>query len=169
MVGWIGPFVAPAARERPALRALQSDMLRILRYTWPLPWTLVGLSVAGLVRLLGGRWQCRSGALEAHGGWLAWLCQRLPAVVQFDAITLGHVIIGRDARTLDVVRAHEHVHLRQYERWGALFVPAYLGASLWQWVRGARPYRDNPFEREAYASAPMRTAPPVCANTMKVE
>jgi hypothetical protein len=48
------------------------------------------------------------------------------------------------------VRAHEQVHVRQYERWGPLFVPAYLLSSLVELLRGRRPYRDNWFEREAY-------------------
>jgi len=60
------------------------------------------------------------------------------------------VIIGLDARTLDSCRSHEHVHVRQYERWGPLFFPLYLGSSLWQWMRGRDPYRDNRFEVEAF-------------------
>ena len=51
-------------------------------------------------------------------------------------------------------RAHERVHVRQCERWGPLFVPAYLGVSLWLMARGRDAYRDNPFEVEAYAEAP---------------
>ena len=43
--------------------------------------------------------------------------------------------------------------MRQYERWGALFGPAYLLSSLVQLVRGRRPYLDNRFEREACAVA----------------
>jgi len=42
------------------------------------------------------------------------------------------------------------VHVRQYERWGPLFGPAYLGCSLVLWLMGKRAYRDNPFEVEAY-------------------
>ena len=41
--------------------------------------------------------------------------------------------------------------MRQYERWGPLFGPAYLLSSLVQLARGRRPYWDNHFEREAYA------------------
>ena len=48
------------------------------------------------------------------------------------------------------VRAHELVHVRQYERWGPLFVPAYLAASAWMLVSGRDPYYDNHFERAAY-------------------
>jgi hypothetical protein len=69
------------------------------------------------------------------------------------AITFGHVIVGLDAATLDGVRAHEQVHVKQYERWGLLFGPAYLLSSLAQWMRGRRSYLDNRFEREAYAKA----------------
>ena len=40
--------------------------------------------------------------------------------------------------------------MRQYERWGPFFIPAYLAASLWMLVTGRDPYRENPFEREAF-------------------
>ena len=144
-------------------------MSLIWRYIWPMPWTLLGLLLAGCARVSGGCWQRRAGALEVHGGRLAALCQSLPSFMRFDAITIGHVILGHDAGTLDTVRAHEQVHLRQYERWGPLFVPAYLAASAWQWLRGRHPYRDNPFEREAYASAPLAAQPGVCATKAKME
>jgi len=65
-------------------------------------------------------------------------------------MTLGHVVLGRDELLLDLTRDHERVHVRQCERWGPLFIPAYLLASLWVKLRGGRPYEDNPFEREAY-------------------
>ncbi len=48
--------------------------------------------------------------------------------------------------------------MRQYQRWGPLFLPAYLFASAWQLVRGRHAYRDNPFERDACARA---ECPPV--------
>ena len=69
------------------------------------------------------------------------------------ALTLGHTILGQTSAALDVARTHEWVHVRQFERWGPLMGPAYLGCSLWLWLRGGRPYRDNPFEREAYDEA----------------
>jgi hypothetical protein len=50
-------------------------------------------------------------------------------------------------------RRHERVHVRQYERWGPLFIPLYLGASAWALVNGRDPYCDNPFEREAMDDA----------------
>src|SRR5690606_24301793 len=66
------------------------------------------------------------------------------------AVTLGHVILGQDECCLDHSRDHEHVHVRQYERWGPLFLPAYFAASLWMWSWGFQAYLDNPFEREAF-------------------
>ena len=79
-----------------------------------------------------------------------WLARRR---VRFAALTLGHVVLAVDARSLTALRAHEREHVRQYERWGALFGPAYLLSVLWQVLRGADPYRANRFERQAYAVA----------------
>jgi hypothetical protein len=69
-------------------------------------------------------------------------------------MALGHDVLGQSIAELDAAYEHELVHVRQYERWGLLFVPAYLVASLWQKARGRHPYWDNPFEREAYREAP---------------
>jgi hypothetical protein len=81
---------------------------------------------------------------------LAWTLRRL---VPLDggalALTLGHVVLGRDASALAATRAHERVHVRQYELWGPLFLPAYALASVVALVAGGHPYRDNWFEREA--------------------
>jgi len=69
-------------------------------------------------------------------------------------MTWGHVILGQTAAALDFSREHELIHVRQYERWGPLFIPAYLLCSAVIWLRGGDPYRDNPFECEAYRLAP---------------
>lgn len=71
-------------------------------------------------------------------------------------MTLGHVILGVTAADLDQVRYHEWVHVRQYERWGPFFLPAYLGASAYLWIVGQHPYLDNPFEREAFTADALR-------------
>jgi hypothetical protein len=73
-------------------------------------------------------------------------------------MTLGHVILGQDRLTLDIVRDHEHVHVRQYEVWGPAFLPAYLGCSAWLWVARRDPYLDNPFEVAAYRIADPRNS-----------
>ena len=95
----------------------------------------------------------RSGAVEFGGGRIWNVLSRCPRPVSFCAITFGHVILGADHATLDEVRPHEQVHVRQYERWGLFFIPAYLLSSLVQLVRRRDPYRDNFFEREARAKA----------------
>ena len=64
-------------------------------------------------------------------------------------MTLGHAIIGRDPDCLEFCREHEQAHVRQVERWGAAFIPAYLIASLLAWRRGEHYYHDNWFERDA--------------------
>jgi len=51
---------------------------------------------------------------------------------------------------LDRAREHEHVHVRQYERWGPFFLPAYGLSSLYLKIRGQEAYYNNPFEKEAY-------------------
>jgi hypothetical protein len=60
------------------------------------------------------------------------------------------VVLARTDPDLDATRAHERVHVRQCERWGPLFIPAYLSSSAWAAIRGEDAYRDNGFEREAY-------------------
>lgn len=121
---------------------------RLLRIAWASPWTCLGLAVgvAGLVT--GGRGRCADGILEFHGGAVSWLLRRSPGGPR--AMTLGHVVIGLSQTALDRSRSHERVHVRQYERWGPFFIPAYLACSLGLWLTGKDAYRDNPFEREAY-------------------
>ena len=51
-------------------------------------------------------------------------------------MTLGHVVIARNAELLDKTRDHERVHVRQCERWGPLFIPVYLLLSFIAWSAG---------------------------------
>ena len=126
-------------------------MLKQLKYLWTCPNTLVGLAWALLARLTGGGWSVHTGVVEAYGGWVAPILQRSPFMKGGAlAITIGHVVLSQTAAGLDVTREHERVHVRQYERWGPAFVFAYVLAGVWQWARGNDPYRDNPFEIEAY-------------------
>ncbi len=120
------------------------------RWLWAAPWSLLGLALSAPAVLVGARPRWVGRTLEVSGGRLSfWMAEHGPFGVV--AITLGHVILGRDEPTLQVLRAHERVHVRQYERWGPLFVPAYLADSAWQWLRGRHPYLDNRFECEARA------------------
>jgi hypothetical protein len=94
--------------------------------------------------------------IEVGGGRLRHLMQLVPACARFTAITFGHIIIGLDHPLLRHLRAHELIHVQQYERWGVLFFPLYVTSSLVQLVRGRHPYLDNFFEREAYAKTCVR-------------
>lgn len=129
--------------------------LRMIAYLWALPNTALGLVLLPLAYLTGGRCQVVRGVLEIDGGMVRWLLVHATLLADgAAALTLGHVVLGRDEGSLDRSREHERVHVRQYERWGPLFLPAYLLSSLFLWVRRRDPYRDNPFEREAFAKAP---------------
>lgn len=118
---------------------------RLVLYAWAAPTTLVGLFAGLLTLCTGGAVQRRCGALEFHGGFSRWFADRF----NFSAMTLGHVIIGHDPWALEFCREHEQAHVRQVERWGIAFIPAYLFASLLAWWQGGHYYFDNWFERDA--------------------
>ena len=131
------------ARRRVAVR-------RAAGVAWAAPTTLVGLVLVAAARATGGEVQRVAGVVEASGGVVAWALRRgMHGGVL--AMTLGHVVVGQDRDALEATRRHERVHVRQARRWGLLFLPAYLAASVWAHLRGGDAYRDNAFEREAYA------------------
>jgi hypothetical protein len=130
-----------------------SIIIRLLAFLWASPYTVLGLFVGSIGLSTGGRARLRGGTVEFHGGAVKWFLGRLLAGQGALAITFGHVILGQTDAALDIARDHEMVHVRQYERWGVLFGPAYVTCSLLLWLAGRRPYRDNPFEREAYDEA----------------
>src|SRR4051794_35593971 len=102
-------------------------LLRPLLYVWAFPATVLGLVVVALSLVSGGRVAVVQGALEVHGGFAAWLLtNRWLGFGWAAAMTLGHVILGRNPECLEHSRRHEHVHIRQYERWGPLMLPIYL-------------------------------------------
>lgn len=120
------------------------------RHLWPAPVSFIGALLALIVRGSGGQVKKHGIAWEASNGAafrLLWLMNPWSPI---DAITFGHVILARDARLAARLRAHEHVHVRQYERWGVIFPIAYLCASLIAMARGKDAYRDNVFEVEAF-------------------
>lgn len=129
-------------------------LLQTLKYLWAAPYTAAGLLLGLVALVFGATWRQERGVLEFAGGGVGRLLKRLPQPLAFSAMTLGHVILAVDRGALAQLRQHEHVHVRQYERWGPLFVPAYLLSSLLQLLRGRNPYRENHFERQAYAAAP---------------
>lgn len=126
-------------------------MTRFARVLWALPVTLPAACLALLAPATGGRLTRRDGVLEASGGLLPALLHLLRPRLGIAAITLGHVVLARTEAELERTRAHERVHVRQFERWGLLFPLLYLGASVVALLRGGNAYWDNRFEREARA------------------
>ena len=122
----------------------------LLRYSWALPATVLGLVLAALA-LWRGRVALVDGVVEAEGPLVCWaLAHLVPLPGGAAAITLGHVVLGRDPSTLALTRAHERVHVRQYELWGPFFLPAYLLSSSIALARRRHAYYDNVFEQEAH-------------------
>jgi hypothetical protein len=134
---------------RGARRRTGEQAARLLRAAWASPCTLVGLLLALPLLLAGGRIARRDGTVEASLRQRLADCPRWLRRLPFRAITFGHVILAITAEELGAMRAHEHVHVRQYDAWGPLFFIAYPASSAWQWLCGRRPYWDNRFEVEA--------------------
>lgn len=123
---------------------MKSRALRLPKYLWAAPCSAVGLTLAAAILLGGGSARVVDGVLE-----VALRARPRRRLLPFDAITFGHVVLGVDRALLARARAHEQVHVPQYERWGLLFFLAYPASSLYQWCRGRHPYWHNRFEVEA--------------------
>jgi hypothetical protein len=120
------------------------------RYLWASPNSLLGLLFVPVVLFTDGGFQIVDGVLELHGSVIAWVLRRcVPLPGGASAMTFGHVVLGRDQRALLQTRAHERVHVRQYERWGPVFIPAYLVAATCGLLTRTGAYQGNVFEREA--------------------
>lgn len=148
--------IAPVAVEHSSRKHSTLKLWFLLGVVWTLPNTLIGLSIGLIGMCFGSRMHVSDRAIEFYDGGIKWLIHRFPNGQFTLAMTLGHVVIGQTKAALDLSRTHEMVHVRQYERWGPFFIPAYLLASVYVWTRGRRPYRDNPFEIEAYAVEDLR-------------
>jgi hypothetical protein len=142
-----------AAARFVTMMTCQNVALRLPSILWASPYTLLGLLLGAVGLCTGGRARVRGRVVEFYGGGVKRLLQRFPLEEGAMAFTLGHTVLGQTAAALDVSRDHEMVHVRQFERWGPLMGPAYLGCSLILWLMRRRPYRDNPFERQAFEQA----------------
>ncbi|MDG2012956.1 MAG: hypothetical protein P8J33_05590 [Pirellulaceae bacterium] len=147
-------------------------ILKLLKIVWASPNSSLGLA-AGLLGLpFGTRMQYREGCIEFFGGMITGFLRRVPPGGSTAAMTLGHVILGQSRSDLSRCRAHEQVHVRQYEQWGPFFLPAYFGWSCICWLQSRDAYLDNPFEVEAYRIADPRLsqeANPAEPETVKSE
>ena len=109
-----------------------------------MPNTMLGLL---LYYPFGKSLKIKDGCIEvvANGAGL-WCLDKMEA----SAFTLGHVIYGDSEQMLRATAAHERVHVRQYEKWGPFFLPAYFFCSLVCWTCNIDYYWENPFEVQAY-------------------
>lgn len=121
---------------------------QLVCWLWASPASFIGICAAasgfvtgGTIRRVGPTW-------EVWGGVVTRLLSS--RWIRARGMTLGHVILGTSPNDLDVVRSHEWVHVRQYERWGPFFIPTYLACSAYLYLCGRDGYLDNPFEVEAY-------------------
>ncbi len=111
-------------------------MRALLVRLWAGPWSLVGLLLSLFFRR---RYVTRGVVLAEGASWptrLGW---------RYRAVTFGHVVLSIDELDADTMQ-HELAHVRQYERWGPLFLPVYGLASVLAKLRGGHYYRDNTFE-----------------------
>lgn len=137
----------------PRHQAAQAILVRLAKIAWASPCSAVGLFLAAMLVLAGGKARPASGTIEAVWRSRRALCGRRARRIFFRAITFGHVILAVTEEELIGLRGHERVHVRQYERWGLGFFLAYPALSLWQWLHGHRAYWDNPFEVQARSLA----------------
>lgn len=147
-------------RTTAALSEDDRGFQRFAKILWAGPCSAIGLVLAGVALLSGGRCRTYAGVLEVT------LPERsrpgASGRFPFRAVVFGHVILAVSSQELPRLRAHEHAHVRQYERWGILFFPAYAAAGAWQWLKGRQPYWDNAFEVQAREQAALSNS--ACAN-----
>lgn len=124
-------------------------LLRLVKLLWASPCSLIGLLLALMLIVTGGRIDRMQGTLEVAFRKRLSHCGKLMKSLPFRGITFGHVIIAVTQEELERLRSHERVHVRQFERWGIFFFPAYIASSLWQLLRGRKAYWDNYFEVQA--------------------
>jgi hypothetical protein len=110
-------------------------------FIWTSPNTLLGLILGALTFQLP-RLEGWSIVFDRGPRGLSWLMPRLGR----SAMTVGFVILSAvplEGRLL----AHEQHHVRQYMRWGPLFIPVYFLLAI------PFGYRRHPMERAAERAA----------------
>ena len=124
-----------------------------LRVLWAAPCSLLGAVLATPVLLAGGSAKRVGRAIEIS--YYPTMCPAGTVLrhLPFSAITLGHIIIAISGDEMARLRAHEHVHVRQYERLGLFFLLAYPASSLAAALRGQCPHKHNRYEIQGISEA----------------
>ncbi|MGZ5291104.1 MAG: hypothetical protein ACXWDS_03945 [Actinomycetota bacterium] len=113
----------------------------LLGFVWTLPNTLLGLVLGAMTFQVP---RLHAGAIVFDRG-----PRGVTAVLRAmhrSAMTVGFVILS-SVPVRGRLQAHEWHHVRQYMRWGPLFIPVYLAIG----VRTG--YRRHPWERAARVAA----------------
>jgi hypothetical protein len=119
-----------------------------LGFVWTSPNTLLGL-LLGLLTFQVPRRAHGLLLFDREPRGLTWVMLRANRA----AMTLGFVVLSA-VPVEGKLLAHERWHVRQYSRWGPLFIPVYLLLAL---VYG---YRRHPMEVRAEAEAIRATTDP---------
>jgi hypothetical protein len=128
-------------------------MIRQLIAITVTPFTALGWLIA---RASKAKLRRVDGAITAHGGALPWLLARHP-FGPMAAVTIGRCVLARDRASLRSTFAHEAQHIRQFDRWGALFPLVYCFESLRAMLAGQGAYLGNRFEIAAETAARKKT------------
>ena len=125
----------------------------VIKYIWASPATSLGIFAGFIAVLLGATVNVFRGVIEIslrpRSASVTQALARLP----YAAITFGHVVIAQSEEYQNLLRAHERVHVAQYEKWGLVFFIAYPLESVLQRFQGNHPYLDNRFEVSARSEA----------------
>lgn len=129
-----------------------------VQFLWALPLTALGALLVIFTWIFDRKQrvdsvQYASAAIVfvVHGKLLGKLLCHHP-LGNMQAVALGCCIVAQDEACAQRTLTHELVHVGQALRWGPLFPIAYVLASLWAWASGGDLYRDNVFERAAFAA-----------------
>lgn len=132
-----------------AIHALASprQVWRSLRAAWrALPGDLMGLMVMRGCGIPAPSRIVDAGAVSAilveHPNVGRYFGRQL---IPVQAQTLGRYVFCRGPIP-DQMLEHEIEHIRQWGRFGPLYLPLYFGSSAVELLRGRRPYWDNRFE-----------------------
>lgn len=137
------------AAARSTFGANVKQLLKPAKVLWAFPCSAIGIVLAAVPLLAGGKAAWSSGVLEVTYRERKASCGNLARRLPFRGIVFGHVILAVTEEELAAIGDHERVHVQQYERWGPLFFVAYGLSSLWQLMRGRSSYWDNHFEVQA--------------------
>ena len=156
---WGGVFLDVWLRLQSQVRVLVGRPARVRNLWRALPGDLLGLIGMRGCGISGPTREVAAGDVVAVlvedprvGRWFR--VHLMPVRAQ----TLGRYVFAREAVTQDVL-AHECEHIRQWQRFGPLYLPLYFGSSALASLRGRPAYWDNRFEaaarRQAESPAPI--------------